>query len=438
MVKEKIKSKAKETVKKAAKTAAKTVAKVIMAKIVPILLPILIVAFLIVVFFVSAAGIKESSSSDGSTSVDGVYGDTIQEKVWWALKDAGFNDSQVAGVMGNIQQESSFNPNAISGVVGLCQWKLEYLGKDLKAYADSKGVELGDEDTQIEFIVGWLANTGPAVKYINRSNGPQEGQAFTYSGVYYKENSWAKYKETGKKDDDIEYCTMAFCANYEKCGEWEANFSNRISSAKSFYEQFHGKKKPENTQGETEDIEVNSSNYVMLKNASKVVSTVKNNGFYQASNNAYGDKCLAFAYVYAYSAYSGDMSYLQKKQYSTGNGDVTGSFGSSIKSDNKSDLVKQMYGQLKAGKACVLQVVGTTDNGNPKRPTGRHYVALVGYKKGVTESTIKDTDLLIIDDWDGLLKPVVQEFTSGRYMFNAKSSVGINYEYGYEYIKMKN
>ena len=127
MVKEKIKSKAKETVKKAAKTAAKAVAKVIMAKIVPILLPILIVAFLIVVFFVSAAGIKESSSSsDGSSSVDGFYGDTIQEKVWWALKDLGYGDLQVAGAMGNIHLESrGFTTTAVEGNgegIGLIQW----------------------------------------------------------------------------------------------------------------------------------------------------------------------------------------------------------------------------------------------------------------------------------------------------------------------------
>ncbi len=42
-----------------------------------------------------------------------IYGDTIEEKVWFALREEGFSEYAVAGVMGNIYGESGFDPNAI-------------------------------------------------------------------------------------------------------------------------------------------------------------------------------------------------------------------------------------------------------------------------------------------------------------------------------------
>ena len=38
-------------------------------------------------------------------------GNTVQEKVWNFLKDKGLTEIAIAGVMGNIQAESGFNPN---------------------------------------------------------------------------------------------------------------------------------------------------------------------------------------------------------------------------------------------------------------------------------------------------------------------------------------
>ncbi len=60
-----------------------------------------------------------------STFGNSIYGDTIEEKVWFALRDAGYSEIAVAAVMGNIFKESSFDASAVnssSGAIGLCQW----------------------------------------------------------------------------------------------------------------------------------------------------------------------------------------------------------------------------------------------------------------------------------------------------------------------------
>lgn len=187
--------------------------------------------------------------------------------------------------------------------------------------------------------------------------------------------------------------------------------------------------------GSSGEISIDDKNYVILENAKEAYQIIQDGGFYQASNDAWGDHCLGFSYVYSHAVYTGDMSNLKNK-YHDGNNDPTGYFsvGSEVQSSNKQTLVKQMFEMLKNNKPCSLQVVGST-NGSPDSPRSRHYVSLVGYKKGVTESTVKDTDLLILDTWDGQLKPVVAENTDGRYMLDAaKASNG--YTYHYQYYKM--
>lgn len=44
------------------------------------------------------------------TSVGDFYGGSNEEKVWFALRNAGYSEEATAGVMGNIYQESRFDP----------------------------------------------------------------------------------------------------------------------------------------------------------------------------------------------------------------------------------------------------------------------------------------------------------------------------------------
>lgn len=202
-------------------------------------------------------GVKEYSFSEYDpnkfSEVTGLTGGSIQEKVWWALKDVGFSNLQIAAAMGNIQCESEFNPEEIeigynenNGGIGLCQWTNVDRGKEgnntyLKAYANSKETTWQDENTQIEFLITYLTGNGIATNYVSKSN-----MGRPYFGTFYNSTAWETYQETGDTDKDIDYLTRAFLANYEGPGEEYANKSigKRIAYAKKYYNEFKGKTRP--------------------------------------------------------------------------------------------------------------------------------------------------------------------------------------------------
>ncbi len=182
-----------------------------------------------------------------SSITNPIYGGTIQEKVWFALKDLGLSDIAVAGAMGNIHHESgSFDPTRVeggydefNGGIGICQWtnypRDSGKGRNaqLRAYAASKGKTWQDEDTQVEFLVAELTN----------GNGFAEKQLITsksyYDGVKHSPSEW-------KDADNIETATKVFCYCFERPSAEAASSSmqNRIDKAIMYLNQFSGKEKP--------------------------------------------------------------------------------------------------------------------------------------------------------------------------------------------------
>src|SRR5699024_7673252 len=80
---------------------------------------------------------------------DEVVGANIEEKVWYYLRGAGYSEEQTAGVMGNNQRESGFNPFIAEGSTstpsrgagwGLVQWTADRHAAIRDAVID----ELGD------------------------------------------------------------------------------------------------------------------------------------------------------------------------------------------------------------------------------------------------------------------------------------------------------
>lgn len=178
------------------------------------------------------------------------YGDSIQEKVWFMLKDMGYNEISIAGAMGNIHYESgSFDPNSVeggyteeTGGIGICQWTNNNRGPvgrntNLRAYADSKGKLWADEDIQLEFLKGELTPGGGADGYASY-------QLLNTKRVY---GSSLACPSAWIDATNISDATMAFCYSFERPGKIYAESSRaaRISYAEQYYNLYAGKDKPQ-------------------------------------------------------------------------------------------------------------------------------------------------------------------------------------------------
>ena len=168
----------------------------------------------------------------------GIYGGTIQEKVWFALKDLGYSDIAVAGAMGNIDYESAgFSTTAVEAGsgngIGLCQWSF---GRriSLENYAAYKGVSWQDEDMQVEFLVAEISGQGLASGFANqRVSGyiVEEGELSTV-------NDWANAQ-------NISDATLHFMRFFESPQSRES-LEERISRAQNYYNEFEGLEMPVN------------------------------------------------------------------------------------------------------------------------------------------------------------------------------------------------
>lgn len=156
------------------------------------------------------------------SSVSGIYGSTPQEKVWFALLDAGYSKEAAAGVLGNIQAESGFDSSVIeagNGIgFGLCQWSYGRRTQ-LESYAASKGADPGDINIQIEFLLGEITPGGGADGYATY-------QLMSNNG--YTADDWINASTP-------EAAAEAFCWIFERPGV--VRMDVRTEAAREYYEQ---------------------------------------------------------------------------------------------------------------------------------------------------------------------------------------------------------
>ena len=170
------------------------------------------------------------------SSIGGIYGGTLQEKVWFALKDLGFSDIAIAGAMGNIDYESGgFRAGAVEAGgtgegIGLVQWSFSRR-QQLEAYANSKGVSWKDENTQIEFLIAEISGQGPAAGYADRR----------LAGSIRNEGITSTYAEW-KDSTTIEDATIHFMRFFESPAS-RASYGDRLEAAKKYYNEFQGKER---------------------------------------------------------------------------------------------------------------------------------------------------------------------------------------------------
>lgn len=120
-------------------------------------------------------------------------GEDVGEHIWNYLSNKGLGSLAIAGIMGNMQQESGFNPKVMEGGgesdevnldsdggYGLCQWSFSRK-QDLANFAQSQGKSSGDLETQLDFMLSELSR-GDTISQMD--NAGSAGQA---AYIFHKE-----------------------------------------------------------------------------------------------------------------------------------------------------------------------------------------------------------------------------------------------------------
>lgn len=146
-------------------------------------------------------------------------------EVWNWFTTHGYSDSATAAILGNMEQESGIDPEAIQGngagpAAGIVQWE-NYNTKssrwlNMSQYAQSKGRDWKDLESQLEFVDKEL-------------NGPDT--FWQYASTYTSYDAFKKATDIGKATEDFE-------KSFERAGT--PMMENRLSAAQKYYTQFNG------------------------------------------------------------------------------------------------------------------------------------------------------------------------------------------------------
>lgn len=152
--------------------------------------------------------------------------DEIKQAVWNFLRSKGLGELSTAAVMGNIYQESRFDPNLVeygSGVgFGLCQWsysrrtQLEAYGTDLTHQELFLWSELTGQDTN---------TTGASYQWIEK-------------------DGYLTHTQFMNSDGDINTLTAAFCFCWERPAADQAMLSTRQQQAALYYSTYKSTEPP--------------------------------------------------------------------------------------------------------------------------------------------------------------------------------------------------
>ncbi len=186
------------------------------------------------------------------------------KSVYKSMKEAGYRDEQIAGVLGNMYQESGVQSNVLEGQYrkgfgttnakyteqvdngtwrspgydaqvgdvhyhsdagttfandhagyGLCQWTSSGRKARLKAIADSKSASVSDVDVQIALLKEELDSPSTWAGWQNAMN--------TFNGA-------------SEDEDGVMYSTVAFCKGFERPAISVDGMQTRISTALGYYE----------------------------------------------------------------------------------------------------------------------------------------------------------------------------------------------------------
>jgi GH25 family lysozyme M1 (1,4-beta-N-acetylmuramidase) len=212
------------------------------------------------------SGLKSSSSSSSSSSSDASFdssssassdaagtvdGNSVKEQVWNALAGYGYSAAAIAGIMGNIEQESGFDPGVYSqdGGGGLVQWTP--WGSKIGAYSQEvKGDNLA-----------WRNDVGLQMEYLHKTMTNSGRNDTIYSD--WVELGGMTYDEFKSISDPIR-AAESFMKVYERPGIPMSD--NRRNAAQKYYDEFANKATKKSNTSTSSSSMPNISSSINYKN----------------------------------------------------------------------------------------------------------------------------------------------------------------------------
>ena len=302
-------------------------------------------------------------------TASGIYGNSPEEKVWFALRDAGYSEEATAGAMGNIYGESGFDPTLVEygqteerGGIGLCQWtfgRCQYL----RDYANEQGKGWQDVQVQIEYLLMELDDNG----------------YFNDPGLYSE--SFPNGKNSWTEADSVEKATKAFCATFERpsASAFESSIQKRIDAAKGYYEEFKGKTKPSGTSTSVDDGDGYTSIYVansgkQFKEYKQYEGSYKDTLYmpYGESISSIGCSITSISIVLTGYGINVNPANLANHNYLVQH---YSEYGISCSRDSATS--ENITEHLKNGKPVVVEISGNLKAGGATKYYGQHFIALL-------------------------------------------------------------
>jgi hypothetical protein len=178
-------------------------------------------------------GGQTTSSATSAPSASSSNNASLNAKRWacmnFFVKDNGLSLNQAAGIVGNLQQESSLDSAIVNsiGASGLAQW-LGSRKQQLFNFASLKGKAWQDFDLQLEFIMHELRGV------------PLPNSSADRDGASKERSAYGHLLNTTKflGGNDNLSSTYIFCVKYERPGRHERVISTRERYAQAAYDVY--------------------------------------------------------------------------------------------------------------------------------------------------------------------------------------------------------
>ncbi|MFT8492851.1 phage tail tip lysozyme [Liquorilactobacillus satsumensis] len=215
-----------------------------------LMIPIFLLVILIVIIFMIFGGNEKSNVMDLDCANNlGISGNQISKDteknaqiIWNYLINQGWSKAAIAGVLGNLQQESNINPtstNSRSGAHGIAQWLGNRLTNE-KSFAAEHSKDPDSIQAQVMFLY-------------EEANGAEK----TNLGDYAKNST------------DPVIAAVQWELRFERAGKNEANNTVRASNAQYWYNKF---KDSTGDNSNSNTVEITETDQTCDKNAGEALS----------------------------------------------------------------------------------------------------------------------------------------------------------------------